>query len=136
MVLKMKENNLQIKKKIRHALKITEDVEPEYKKFAFAAVLGYLLQKGKIAPKAEVKPIARKEIKRLTLNERILELRDEGFFKEPKSLGDVGAELRNRGYLYSVAHVNVALLRLLRKRGLRRVLEIKAKKKMFLYVNP
>ena len=131
MVSKM-ENELHIKKKIKRAVEITKDVNPEYKKFAFGAVLEYLLQKETPVPKIRTKIKTKKEIERLTLNERILELREEGLFKEPKTLSKVRAELRNRGYLYSTAHINVALVRLLRKRELRRVLE----KKGFLYVNP
>lgn len=117
----MVEDKLQIKKKVGYALEIIKDVEPEHKKSAFEAVLVYLLLKEKIVFKTETRP--KKEIKRLTLNERILELRDEGFFKEPKVLSEIVAELRNRGYLYSSPHANIALMRLLRKRELRRVLE-------------
>lgn len=65
---------------------------------------------------------------------RILELRDRDFFKTPKTIREVQLELKTHGFYYMVDRVAMALLRLVRRRELRRILE--EGKKKFAYVSP
>lgn len=70
------------------------------------------------------------------LNQRIMELANDDFFKIEKTLAMVVAELKNRGYAYAQPAVGMALLTFVRKRVLRRILEAKGGKKQYFYVNP
>ena len=70
------------------------------------------------------------------LNQRIMELANDDFFKIEKTLAMVVAELKNRGYAYAQPAVGMALLTFVRKKVLRRILEAKDGKKQFFYVNP
>jgi ABC-type Fe3+ transport system substrate-binding protein len=62
---------------------------------------------------------------------RILELRDEGFFKNPKKVEEVRQALKDKGFYYEWAQIGMALLRLVRAKELRRIQE----KRKFFYVN-
>jgi hypothetical protein len=79
--------------------------------------------------------VERGEIRGL-LNQRIMELANDDFFKIEKTLAMVVAELKNRGYPYAQPAVGMALLSFVRKKVLRRILETKDGKKQFFYVNP
>lgn len=70
------------------------------------------------------------------LNQRLMELANEDFFKIEKTLAMVVAELKNRGYAYAQPAVGMALLTFVRKKVLRRILEAKGGKKQYFYVNP
>jgi len=70
------------------------------------------------------------------LHERVLELASEGFFKDPKAAGEIRGELRNRGYAYTLGSIGMALLALTRKKELRRILERKGDKTLYLYTMP
>ncbi|MGH9957928.1 MAG: hypothetical protein ACREBC_12495 [Pyrinomonadaceae bacterium] len=50
----------------------------------------------------------------------IVGLKEEGFFEKPKTLGDIGAALEERGFLYPVTSLSGVVLGLLKKRQLRR----------------
>lgn len=67
---------------------------------------------------------------------RILDLRDEGFFAEPRRLEQVLEELRIRGYHHNKSDVRMSLLRLARKKLLRRIPLGEGRQRMYLYVNP
>ena len=67
---------------------------------------------------------------------RILDLRDEGFFAEPRRLEQVLEELRIRGYHHNKSDVRMSLLRLARKKSLRRIPLGEGRQRMYLYVNP
>ncbi|MGA8855900.1 MAG: hypothetical protein WB643_01915 [Candidatus Bathyarchaeia archaeon] len=85
---------------------------------------------------AEKRPrIERGEFRGL-LNQRIMELVDDDFFKIEKTIAEVVAELRNKGYPYSQPAVGMALLTFVRKKLLRRILETKDGKKQYFYTNP
>jgi uncharacterized protein YneR len=53
----------------------------------------------------------------------ILELKNEGFFKEKRSVIQVQKKLEEKGHIYSRAPIAVPLLRLVRKKELGRVRE-------------
>lgn len=67
---------------------------------------------------------------------RILDLRDEKFFVEPRRLEQVLEELRIRGYHHNKSDVRMSLLRLARKKLLRRIPLGEGRQRMYLYVNP
>lgn len=82
------------------------------------------------------KTVAQREVKAEYTGpaKRILELRDrDNFFENPKTVKEVQLELKTHGFYYMTEHVAMALLRLVRKRELRRILE---EKKKFAYVYP
>jgi hypothetical protein len=54
---------------------------------------------------------------------RITALKDEGYFSELRSAGDVGAKLREKGTAYEGKHVAAALIDLVKRGSLRRVTE-------------
>jgi hypothetical protein len=55
-----------------------------------------------------------------TLSQRILALQGDGFFKEPRGIGNVREGLRARGWHYPVTTLSGALQGLIQKRRLRR----------------
>jgi hypothetical protein len=76
------------------------------------------------------------EIKKSGTQARILELRDDQFFGEPRRLEQVLEELRIRGYHHNNSDVRMSLLRLARKKVLRRIPLGEGRQRMYLYVNP
>ena len=120
------------------------DIPPNYRLSAFEIILARLLSE---APQFSIeKPVtgahpepqkgAKPKSAKSLLPDRIMELAPEGFFNQPKSAGEIRSELRNRGYAYSFASVGMALLALLRRRELRRILEKKGDRTQYLYTNP
>ena len=67
---------------------------------------------------------------------RILDLRADGFFGEPRQVEQVLEELQVRGYHHNKSDVRMSLLRLARRKMLRRIVYGAARQKMFYYVNP
>jgi hypothetical protein len=67
---------------------------------------------------------------------RILDLRSDKFFTEPRRLEEVLEELRVRGYHHNKSDVRMSLLRLARKKSLRRIPLGEGRQRMYLYVNP
>src|SRR3989344_3735213 len=68
--------------------------------------------------------------------ERIILLKEQGFFDKPKETSEVRSELANKGFHYEAVPINVALLRLVRKSVLRRIKEVKGQKGIYKYCNP
>lgn len=71
-----------------------------------------------------------------SLQGRILSLKKEGFFNTPQNAHQVRRALKDKGHSYSHDHVSVGLLRLVRKKQLRRLLEEKEGKDVYVYVIP
>ena len=67
---------------------------------------------------------------------RILDLRADSFFREPRRLEEVLEELRIRGYHHNKSDVRMSLLRLARKKLLRRIALGEGRQRMYLYVSP
>jgi hypothetical protein len=74
--------------------------------------------------------------KRAGTQARILELRDDKFFADPRRLEQVLEELRIRGYHHNKSDLRMSLLRLARKKALRRIPLGEGRQRMYLYVNP
>ena len=86
------------------------------------------------APRSYILPGS--EIKKSGTQARILELRDDQFFGEPRRLEQVLEELRIRGYHHNTSDVRMSLLRLARKKVLRRIPLGEGRQRMYLYVTP
>jgi hypothetical protein len=67
---------------------------------------------------------------------RILDLRSDSFFAEPRRLEQVLEELQIKGYHHNKSDVRMGLLRLARKKLLRRIPYGTGKQETFLYVEP
>lgn len=68
--------------------------------------------------------------------DRILDLRDEKFFGDPRRLEQVLDELSIRGYHHNKSDIRMSLLRLARKKLLRRIPLGEGKQRTYLYVSP
>ena len=73
---------------------------------------------------------SRKSDGKPTMSGLVAELIEEGFFKTPKELGAVKVALEQRGHFYPVTSLSPLMVRLVRKKGLRRLKE----KKRWMYV--
>jgi hypothetical protein len=71
-----------------------------------------------------------------TLTGRVLAVKDEGFFKTQRSLGEVREELGSRGWHYPVTTLSGAMQGLVRQRQLRRERVSDGKKRLWKYSNP
>jgi hypothetical protein len=69
---------------------------------------------------ARTKTARKTEKKREGASDLIVELREAGFFKTPKALGEIGHALEEQGYLYPVTTLSGVMLGLVKKRELRR----------------
>jgi hypothetical protein len=63
----------------------------------------------------------RDQKKHESASDRIANLKEEGFFNQPKSLSTVAAELEKSGYLYPVTTLSGVMLGLVQRRLLTRV---------------
>src|SRR5260370_21458529 len=54
-------------------------------------------------------------------SERIFSLRDEGFFKSPRTLGEIRSELQMHGWAYPITSLSGPVQKLVQKRELRRM---------------
>lgn len=64
--------------------------------------------------------VAKEQKKRQSASDLIVELKEDGFFEKPKSLGDISAVLEEKGYLYPVTSLSGVVLGLVQKKVLRR----------------
>ena len=97
--------------------------DPELRRAAFEKVLAHLLEaqaaparKGK-AQSTDARPRAKK---RAGPQGRIGDLIDEGFFKKPRTISEVKAELANRGHHIPLTSLGTPLRRLCTDKRLRR----------------
>lgn len=58
---------------------------------------------------------------KMSIGDMILELGEEGFFKNPKSLVEIKNALSEKGGIYEVTTLSTLMIRLVRKRSLVRV---------------
>jgi hypothetical protein len=66
---------------------------------------------------------------------RVLELKAEGFFSEPRNVEQVQAQLRLKGFYHNESDVRMSLLRLAKKNLLRRIQDHNTGRTIFLYVD-
>ena len=67
---------------------------------------------------------------------RILDLRADSFFRDPRRLEEVLEELRIKGYHHNKSDIRMSLLRLARKKLLRRIALGEGRQRTYLYVSP
>ncbi|MDP9007954.1 MAG: hypothetical protein M3N91_04480 [Pseudomonadota bacterium] len=119
--------------------------DPELKRIAFQKVLDDLLQGGSArAHRDPPRPSTRKQKKARTARTGattgprayISEMIEEGFFKKPKTISNVKAELENRGHHIPLTSLSGPLQKLCQKKKLRRQkLRTSDKKQAFAYSN-
>lgn len=74
---------------------------------------------------------------KVTIPDRILELKDDSFFNTPKLSKEVEGELKICGYYYNSKPIMKALLDLVKRKDLRRIKHKNENgKEVFKYVNP
>jgi hypothetical protein len=69
---------------------------------------------------ARTKAARRDEKKREGAGDLIIGMREAGFFNKPKSLGEVGEALEEKGYLYPTTTLSGVVLGLVKRKELRR----------------
>lgn len=126
---------------------VAEMPDGELKVKAFEVILNHLL--GGAAPSASKtehaqvstrvsRPVsaAKESSPAKSISGRILVLRDEGFFKNQKTIGEVREELRAHGWHYPLTTLSGRLQALVQQRKLRRERATHANKKLWKYSNP
>ncbi len=118
--------------------------DPELKRVAFQKVLDNLLalQSGAIprkgTPSHGASPPVTRKIKTAKSGPQayVEEMVDDAFFKKPKTIAQVKAELQNRGHHIALTSLSGPLQILTQRRVLRRQkLKISGKKQAFVYSN-
>ena len=99
--------------------------DPELKRVAFQKVLDELLSsssgsKRKKAERARVARSAQNRSKRGGPQAYVQEMTEDGFFKKPKTIAQVKAELENRGHHIPLTSLSGPLQKLCQQRTLRR----------------
>ena len=130
---------------VAQAEKAVEGVkDPELKRIAFQKVLEDLLSLATTpdtrqppAPKKQAEERPRpKRTARAGTQTYLSELVEEGFFRKPKTITNVKAELENRGHHIAMTSLSGPLQRLCQRRVLRRQrLKTTGKKQTFAYSN-
>lgn len=122
---------------------IAEMPDGELKVKAFEVILGHLLSSGGTAerkPDTEKEEIGPRRAKTTaaakSASARILVLREEGFFNNQRSMGEISGELAAHGWHYPLTSLSGTLQTLTQQRGIRRVQSKKGNKKLWLYSEP
>jgi len=135
---------IEARKKAENA--VSDMADPALRLKAFEVILEKLL--GGAEPNSGTDPQKRR--KRRTSNSstgapkpegdskrgRILRLRDDGFFREQRTISELRDELRTRGWIYELTSLSGPLQLLVQKGQLRRALVTEGAKKIYKYVSP
>lgn len=120
------------------AMRAVEDMpDNELKVRAFEVILGRLLDaevaSSPVVPSTDALGSKAGKIPRMTAaptlhnkspkscSERIVSLREDGFFKGPRTLGEIRRELQARGWTYPVTSLSGPMQKLVQRRELRRM---------------
>ena len=123
---------------------IAEMPDGDLKVKAFEVILGHLLGAGggaAVGPAAheedeeKAKPTKKGKAAK-SAAARILVLREEGFFKNQRSMGEISGELAAHGWHYPFTALSGTLQGLTQRREIRRVRAKKGNKKVWLYSEP
>lgn len=122
---------------------VAEMPDGELKVKAFEVILAHLLEGSHLAPtrstEAQIGPDQRgieEGGAARSIGGRILVLRDEGFFKNQKTIGEVREELRAHGWHYPLTTLSGRLQALVQQGKLRRERAKQGNKKIWKYSNP
>lgn len=120
---------------------VSDMPDGELKVKAFEVILGHMMEEQYIpakparhAARAEAASgIAKEKDNTKSSVGRILVLREEGFFNNPKSIAEVCDELASNGWHYPQSSLSGPLMTLVQRRELRRKSGKKGNKKVWLY---
>ena len=116
--------------------------DPELKRIAFQKILDDLLEESPAQGEGRPKAATKKRVKSAQQTKRgpkggpqthVEELVDEGFFKKPKTIANVRAELENRGRHIPLTSLSGPLQKLCQRKVLRRQRVKSGKKQTFAY---
>jgi hypothetical protein len=134
---------IELRTKAEKAIEAMPDGELKVK--AFEVILSHLLTgtaaavgRSTSAETLAAEPEKEKPLKvaARSLSGRILVLRNEGFFKAQKSIGQIREELKAHGWYYPVTTLSGTLQAMAQKGHLRRERVRQGKRKVWLYSNP
>lgn len=123
--------------------------DPDLRRTAFEVILKHLLEEssaGSGHARVNTRPPSRAaaslptdrdhdELTPRSAVERILSLRDQGFFESGRGIGEIRDELQAHGWMYALTAISGPLMNLVRQRKLRRMMSGNGKKN-FKYFNP
>lgn len=124
---------------------VAEMPDGELKVKAFEVILTHLLGGGETSQersREEVPPPTGKSkpkkegVSAQSITGRILVLKDEGFFKAQKTIGEVREELKAHGWHYPLTTLSGRMQALVQQRRLRRERATQGNKKIWKYSNP
>ena len=132
---------IEVRKEAEKAVSDMPDGDLKLK--AFEVILNYLMSGGveaKVMQKGETKEapskIEKEDFPEKSVAGRLLVLKEEGFFKNPKSLAEVRQELEAHGWHYPNTTIAPILIRIVQKKKLRRQKIKEAHKQLWKYSNP
>jgi hypothetical protein len=109
---------------------------------AFEVILEFLLKSKRLTvlegtpTSAQRRTPTVKSTSSLSTTDRLLLLRDEGFFVTPRTLAEVKEELQRHAWHYPITSLSGPIASLVSKREMRRVREREGKKSIWKYTNP
>lgn len=134
---------IDLRKQAERAVDEMPDGELKVKAFEviLAHLLGGALPSGKGGAEDQKPSLRKAKAERedspaRSISGRILVLRDEGFFKNQKTIGELREELRAHGWHYPLTTLSGRLQALVQQRKLRRERATQGNKKIWKYSNP
>ncbi len=125
---------------------VSEMADGDLKVKAFEVILGHLLagrEQPAAAPEAETGSgqvergrKTRKSAAPNSAGDRVLALKEEGFFKDQPTIGEIREALKAHGWNYPVTSLSGTMQTLVQQRKLRRQRQKKGNKKVYRYSNP
>jgi hypothetical protein len=124
---------------------VAEMPDGELKLKAFEVILNHLIASGLTPPKMErggnqQKPTGEQpnqdDVPARSVAGRLMVLREEGFFKNPKALAEIREELQAHGWHYPNATIAPMLIKLCQKQTLRRQRMKEGEARPWKYFNP
>jgi len=120
---------------------VADMADGELKRLTYQTILDNLVRQllsestGNAGRKTVVRPNSRAGSKPGGTTSRILALIDDGFFVQPRTLGDLRQALAEKGFHYRFEDLGTPLTRIVRRKELRRTQTIVSGKKVWRYSN-
>lgn len=123
--------------------------DPELRRDAFKVILAHLLGEGnsRSGPaktehadspadvRESPRPTRSPSSSPASTTDRILKLRDEGFFDSGRAIAEIRDELQAHGWMYPLTAISGPLMKLVRRREIKRIMSGDGRKKTFRYFN-